>query len=131
MSQTGSRKRGRTNAHRRRRRGLDPMIWIVGTAGVLITLVLIGAWQNGAFARQPELSSVGDTADLLPLSQIGQPLWGGHDMSLIPRETPAPKAAPADGPGPRADIPSASYNFGAIYDTWDVSHVFAIQNTGD
>ena len=51
-------------------------------------------------------------------------------MALIPEQTPAPRVAPADAPLPRLELPSASHSFGRIYSSWDVTHVFAVQNTG-
>jgi hypothetical protein len=51
-------------------------------------------------------------------------------MAMIPEQTPAPRAAPADTPVPRLELPSASHNFGRVYGSWDVTHVFAVQNTG-
>jgi hypothetical protein len=52
-------------------------------------------------------------------------------MALIPEQTPAPREAPSDTPVPHLDVPSADYDFGQIYDAWDVTHTFAVQNTGD
>ena len=51
-------------------------------------------------------------------------------MSIIPEQTPAPRAAPANVPVPRLELPSDSHSFGRVYSSWDVTHVFAVQNTG-
>ena len=51
-------------------------------------------------------------------------------MSMIPEQPPAPRTAPANTPLPRLELPSASHDFGRVYSSWDVTHIFAVQNTG-
>jgi hypothetical protein len=109
---------------------VDPLVWIGGAAGIIVVLLLLGLWQSGAFARPPEPSHSEDVADLLPLAEAGQVLRGGHDMALIPQQTPAPRPAPSDTPVPQLDMPSMSHDCGRIYEVWDVTHTFAVQNTG-
>jgi hypothetical protein len=101
-----------------------------GVVGIVIALFAIGFWRSGAFAKPPPPSRSHDPSDLLPLAEIGSVIRGGHDMAMIPEQTPAPRAAPADTPVPRLELPSASHDFGRIYSSWDVTHVFAVQNTG-
>jgi hypothetical protein len=109
---------------------MDPLIWVGGAAGIIVALLVLSLWQSGAFAKPPEPSRSGDPADLLPLSEAGRRLWGGHDMTLIPEQTPAPQPASTDVSLPRVDMPSASYDFGRVYGQWDVTHTFAVQNSG-
>ncbi len=99
--------------------------------GAVIMLLVLNMWQSGAFAKQPAPSRNEDPTNLLLLAQAGQPLQGGHDMSIIPQQTPAPQPAPPDVPVAQLDLPSVSYDFGQIYEQWDVTHIFAVQNTGD
>ena len=106
------------------------MVWVGGTMGIVIVLFVVGFWRSGAFAKQPPPSRSGDPAELLPLAQAGSAIRGGHDMAMIPEQTPAPRAAPANVPVPRLELPSVSHDFGRIYGSWDVTHVFAVQNTG-
>ncbi|MDY7075627.1 MAG: DUF1573 domain-containing protein [Chloroflexota bacterium] len=114
----------------RRSRGVDPLVWIGVVVGGLIVLLVLNAWQSGAFAKQP-VPSREDMVNLLPLAQAGQPLRGGYDTTMIPQQTPAPQPAPSSVLVPQLDIPSTSHDFGDIYEAWDVTHTFAVQNTGD
>jgi hypothetical protein len=68
--------------------------------------------------------------NMLSLAQAGNAVQGGHDVAMIPEQTPAPRAAPANAPVPRLELPSANHDFGRIYSSWNVTHVFAVQNTG-
>jgi hypothetical protein len=127
MSRSSARKRGR---RRSRQIGMGP--WIIGAAIALIVLLLgIGLWQSGALASAPAPSHDWDQEELPPLAQEGRPLTGGHDMSLIPQQTPAPRPVVEGAPTPRLVLRSASHDFGRIYSNWDVQHVFGIENQGD
>jgi len=126
-----SNRRDRKPGRRRRSRGVDPLVWIGGAAGFIVVLLALNLWQSGAFAKPPEPSHSEDPASLLPLAEAGRSLRGGHDMALIPQQTPAPQPVPAGASTPRLDIPSVSHDFGRIYKAWDVTHIFAVQNTGD
>lgn len=107
-----------------------PWTWIVvGVVGIL-GLVLLNLWRTGAFASPPPPSRSGNPATLLPLTQAGPPLRGGHDPALIPERPPAPQPAPVGQPVPRLDMPEREHDFGRIYARWTVSHIFAVQNTG-
>jgi len=112
-------------------RGAGPLVWIGGVAGIVVALLVLNMWQSGAFAKPPEPARSGDPVDWLPLAETGQPLRGGHDMALIPQQTPAPRPAPSAEPAPRLDMPSTSHDFGRIYEVWDVTHIFAVQNAGE
>ena len=103
---------------RRRTRRTDPLIWLAAIPIAIVAFLVFNAVQSGAFAKAPKPSRSEDPADLLPLAETGQMLRGGHDMALIPEQTPAPRAAPVDAPVPRLDMPSASHNFGQIYAAW-------------
>ncbi len=128
----GANRRSRKSSRRHRRSGgVDPLIWVGGAAGVIVVLLVFNLWQSGAFARPPEPSRSEDPANLLPLAEAGQLLQGGHDMALIPQQTPAPQPAPSDVPVPQLDMPNVSHDFGRIYEQWDVTYIFAMQNTGD
>jgi hypothetical protein len=107
------------------------MAWVGVVVGIIVVLLALNLWQSGAFAKPPAPSRTENLADLLPLAKAGGPLWGGHDMALIPQQTPAPQPVPAGAPVPQLDMPSISQDFGRIYEQWDVTHVFALQNTGD
>ena len=131
MQTVNSTKQNRKAKRRRRPRGVDPLVWMVGAAGIIVILLVLNIWQSGAFAKPPAPSRSEDPTNLLPLVEAGQPLRGGHDMALIPQQTPVPQPAPSVVPVPHLDMPSASHNFGRIYEQWDVTHVFAVQNTGD
>lgn len=127
-----SSRRGRK--YRRRRwpsRGLHPLVWVGGVGGVVIVLFALALWQSGAFVKPPPPSRSEGTEELLPMARAGSPLQGEHDMALIPEQTPAPRPAPTNVPLPRLDLPSVSHDFGDIFSLWDVTHVFAVQNTGD
>ena len=127
-----SNQRGHKSGRRRRRtRGTDPLMWVGGAIGVIIVLLALNLWQSGAFAKPPAPSRSEDAGNLLPLVESGHPLRGGHDMALIPQQTPAPQPVSAGAPVPQLDMPSVSYDFGRIYEQWDVTHTFAVQNTGD
>ena len=119
---------------RRRQRslsGVDSLVWVMGTVGILIALaVVLNLWQSGAFARPPTPSRSEDPSDLLPLAEARRPLRGDHDMALIPQQTPAPRPAPSDVPLARLELPSLSYNFGRSPKKPDLAHIFAVQNTG-
>jgi hypothetical protein len=101
-----------------------------GVVGIVIVLFAVGFWRSGAFAKPPPPSRSHDPAELLPLAQAGSTIRGGHDMAMIPEQTPAPRAGPSNVPVARLELPSASHSFGRIYSSWDVTHVFAVQNTG-
>jgi hypothetical protein len=101
-----------------------------GAVGIVIVLFAFGFWRSGVFAEQPPPSRSEDQADLLPLAHAGSVILGWHDMAIIPEQTPAPRVAPADAPAPRLELPSTNYSFGRIYSSWDVTHLFAVQNTG-
>jgi hypothetical protein len=110
---------------------LKHLIWWAALPIGLIALLVLNAVQSGAFAQTPEPSRGEDPAQLLPLAGAGQPLYGRYDMALIPENPPAPRAAAEDTPVPHLEMPSTSYDFGRIYDAWDVTRTFAVQNTGD
>ena len=123
----------RVRQPKRRRRssgGAGSLVWVSGAVGIVAVLLGFGLWQAGAFAKPSTPSRSDDPAVLLPLAVTGQPLRGGHDMALIPEQTPAPRAALPDEPLPRLDMPSASHDFGRIPSQQDVAHIFAVQNTG-
>lgn len=122
-----SRKR---NRRFRRRQSSHLGKWLVGGVVLVIGLGVLNLWWAGAFANPPPPSRSEDSVELLPLTTAGPPLQGGHDMALIPEQTPAPQPAPEDAPAPRLDMPSVSYDFGRVYSRWDVMHIFAVQNTG-
>ena len=127
----GSNRRSRKSSHRRRSRGVGPLVWVGGAIGIIVVLLVINLWQSGVFARPPAPSRSQAPENLLPLAEASQPLRGGHDMALIPQQTPAPQPAPPDVAAPRLDMPSVSHDFGRISGRPDVAHVFAVQNTGD
>lgn len=110
---------------------MSSLVWLVGLPLLALVLLVFNVLQSGVFASPPEPSRGEDPANLLPLTEAGRPLWGGHDMSLVPERIPTPRDAPADTPVPRLDMPNSSYDFGEIYEAWDVTHTFAVQNTGD
>jgi hypothetical protein len=126
-----SKRKSSRKSRRRRERRVDPLVWLAAIPVTIVAFLVFNAVQSGAFAKAPEPSRSEDPADLLPLAQAGQSLSGGHDMSLIPEQTPAPREVTAGITVPRLDMPSASHDFGQIYDAWDVTHTFAVQNTGD
>ena len=128
-----SRATGKSKSRRRRRSsgGVDPLVWIVAIIVAIVALLVVNTWQSGAFAKPPGPSRSADPVDLLPLADAGVMLRGGHNMALIPQQTPAPRAVPAGASAPQLSIPSADHDFGEVYAQWDVTHVFAIQNTGD
>ena len=126
-----SRKSTRNKFRRRRSsRGVHPLVWIGGTVGVVVVLFALAFWQSGAFVEAPPPSRSDDPAELPPLAQAGDTLVGGHDMARIPEQTPAPRPAPADEPVSHLAMPSASHDFGRVYSHWDVTHIFAVENTG-
>ena len=120
----------RSRRRRRRSRGVHPLLWMGGVVGIVVVLFAIGFWRSGAFAKPPPPSRSHDPTDLLPLADAGSVIRGGHDMAMIPEQTPAPRAVPADASVPYLELPTTSHNFGRIYSSWDVTHVFAVQNTG-
>ena len=120
----------RSRRRQRRSRGVHPLVWMGGIVGIVIVLFAVGFWRSGAFAKQPPPSRSKDPTQLLPLAQAGSTIRGEHDMAMIPEQTPAPRAAPSNVPVARLELPSESHNFGRIYSSWDVTHVFAVQNTG-
>jgi hypothetical protein len=107
-------------------------VWILGGSVFILAFgVFFTLWQSGALVGPVEPSRNEDPADLLPLAETGNTLYGEHDMELIPEQTPAPSAAPAGEPVPRVEIPSPVHDFGRIPSRRDVAHVFAVQNTGN
>ena len=127
-----SARRSRKSSRRRRSSGgVDPLVWVGGAAGVIVILLVFNLWQSGALAKPPVPSRSEDLANLLPMAAAERPLRGSHDMALIPQQTPTPRSAPSDVPVAHLDMPSASHDFGRIYEQWDVTHIFAVQNTGD
>jgi hypothetical protein len=106
--------------------------WVIGAAiGLIVLLLGIGLWQSGAFASAPPPSHDWGEGDLPPPAKDGRALVGGHDMSLIPEQTPAPRPVIEGAPTPKLVLRSASHDFGRIYSNWDVEHVFGIENQGD
>jgi hypothetical protein len=99
--------------------------------GLVVILFAVSLWRSGAFVKPPPPSRSEDAADLSPLAQAGRPIQGGHDMALIPEQTPAPQSVAPGIQVPRLDLPSMGHDFGRIYSSWDVTHVFAVQNVGD
>ena len=126
-----SKRKSNGKLRRRRSRRVDPLIWLAAIPIAIVAFLVFNVVQSGAFTTAPEPSRSEDPANLLPLAEAGQPLHGGYDMALIPEQTPAPREAPADTPVPHLDMPSANYDFGQIYAAWDMTHIFAVQNTGD
>ena len=123
--------RAQLSASRRRRsRKGRPMLWLAGITTVVLVLVFLSLRQSGALAKPAPPSRTEDPAALLPLAQAVRPLNGGHDMTRIPAQTPAPQAAPAGVAVPDLQIPSASYDWGIIPKSPPVTHIFAVQNTG-
>lgn len=122
-----ARRRGR---RRKSSSGVNPLVWLGGILGIVVILVAYNLLQGGVLADPPSPSRSEEIADLLPLAPATRPLEGGHDMALIPRQTPAPQPASEGMTGPNLDLPSASYDFGRIAARPDVAHVFAVQNTG-
>jgi hypothetical protein len=122
----------RSSSRRRKRsRRVQPVaLMIGGTVGLIVLLLAISLWQSGAFADPPSASGDGDAANVLPLTQAGRPLQGGHDMALIPKQTPAPRTVAEGVAAPRLNLPGLAHDFGRIYADWDVTHVFAIENRG-
>lgn len=124
-------RRGRKAANRRRASGgVNPLIWLGGILAIVVVLVAINFLFTGVLAEPPVASRSEDPADLLPLAERNRPLRGGHDMDLIPQQTPAPRPAPEGVALPVLDLPVASHDFGRIPGRPDVAHVFAVQNTG-
>ncbi|HSJ55293.1 MAG TPA: DUF1573 domain-containing protein [Anaerolineae bacterium] len=121
-------------SRKRRRRsspgGANPLVWFGGILGVVVVLVSVNLVQSGALAEPPLASRSEAAGDLLPLVEAKRPLKGGHDMRLIPQQTPVPQPAPADVAVARLDLPSASHDFGLLPKRPNVAHVSAVQNTG-
>ena len=120
----------RKPGYRRQSSGVDPLVWVGAVAGIIVVLLVFNVWQSGAFARPPVPSRGEEPTDLLPLAEANRPLRGGHDMALIPQQTPAPRFAPPDVPVPQLDMSDVSHDFGRIPKRRDVVHIFAAQNTG-
>lgn len=120
------------SASRRRRQsgGVNPLVWLGGVLAIVVVLVAINFLQSGVFAEPPAPSRSEEPAELLPLADRKRPLKGGHDMALIPQQTPAPQPAPQGVMVPRLDLPTTSHDFGLIPKRPDVAHVFAVQNIG-
>jgi len=119
-------RRGRRSSRRR-----DPLVWLAIVPVAIVVVLVLNAWQSGAFAAAPDPSRVGDPESLPPLAKAGRVLHGGYNRTLVPQQTPAPQAAPADGPAPLIEMPARSHDFGRIYERWDVTHVFVVENSGD
>lgn len=96
----------------------------------VVVLFVLSLWRAGGFVKPPAPSRSEDPAGLLPLVQAGNLLRAGHDMALIPEQTPAPRPAPLDVPLPGLHLPRNSHDFGRVFSSWDVTHIFAMQNTG-
>ena len=124
------RRRRRLGRRKRSSRGIHPLVWVGGALGAVVILVIVGLLKPDVVAETTTSRSE-DPADLLPLAESGRPLQGGHDMALIPQQTPAPRQAPANVSLPRLDMPSTSHGFGRIPKRPQVAHVFAVQNSGD
>lgn len=111
---------------------ISPAVWIVGGSVFILAFgVSFSLWQAGAVAGPVELSRSEGPGELLPLAETGSPLYGEHDMELIPQQTPAPSSAPLDEPTPQVDIPNTQHDFGRVPSRRDVAHVFEIQNMGN
>ena len=129
---SGSASKRKSRRGRNSRRGRSSsLLWIVAIPLALVGVLVLNAWQSGAFAAAPDASRVGDPASLPPLAEAGSVLRGGHDMALIPERTPTPQAAPVAAPTPLFAMTVRSHDFGQIYESWDVTHVFVIENNGD
>ena len=126
-----SRSKGNVRRGRRSSSSLDPVVWIAAVPVAIIAVLLFSAWQSGAFAKAPEPSRSGDPASLQPLADAGRVLRGGYNVALKPERTPAPQPAPVAVAVARLHAPTLSHDFGRIYERWDVTHIFAVQNTGD
>ena len=123
----------RSRGARRRRRpssGVNPLVWAGGILGIVVVLAGFIFLQRGALANPPAPSRSEEPADLLPLAAAKRPLKGGHDMQIIPKQTPAPQVAPEGVALAELDLPSTDHDFGRIPKRPDVAHVYAVQNTG-
>jgi hypothetical protein len=127
-----SRKRNKKAArrHRRKSSGLNPLVWLGGILGIILVLVAFNMLRSGVLAEPSDASRSEELGSLLPLAERKQPLKGGHDMALIPQQTPAPQPAPEGVALPKLDLPAFDHNFGSIPGRPDVAHVFSVQNTG-
>jgi len=123
-------RRARVTSRRRASRGLHPLVLVAIAVGVVGSILGINLWRSGAFVRAPAPSRDESPAGV-PLSQAGSLIEGGHDMSLLPAQTPAPRQVAPGQPVPRLTLSSVVHDFGRIYSSWDVTHVFVVQNTGD
>ena len=121
------RKRRSGRAWTRKPAHLRSVVVVTVVVGALLALAL---WQSGVFAQAPEPSRDASLDASAPLASAGSPLWGGHDMALIPERTPAPQRAPADQPVARIGLSSPGHDFGAIQSSWNVTHIFSIHNLG-
>lgn len=127
QSRTLSRQRGHKSQRKQKE---SPWRWIAVGVVVILGLGLFNLWRTGAFASPPPPSRSGDPGTLLPLAQAGPPVRAGHDPALIPETPPTPQPAPTGFPAPRLEMPEYSHDFGRVYARWEVSHIFAVQNTG-
>ena len=130
LHRTRSDHRRRSSRRRRRSsRGIHPLVWVGGALGVVVILVIVSLLKPDVVAETTTSRSE-NPADLLPLAEPVRPLQGGHDVALIPQQTPAPRQAPANVSLPRLDMPSTGHGFGRIPKRLNVAHVFAVQNSG-
>jgi hypothetical protein len=110
---------------------VNPLLIIGGTVGLVLVLFGVSLARSGVFRKAPPPSRSEDPATLQPLAQAGRTIRGGHDMRLIPEQPPMPRSVPAGASAPSLDLPSASYDFGLVYSSWNLVHTFAVQNRGE
>jgi len=92
-----------------------PAAWIIGGSVFILAFgIFFSMWQSRALAGPVEPSRNEDPTSLLPLAETGSPLYGEHDMELIPQQTPTPSSAPLDEPTPLVDIPNTQHDFGRV-----------------
>jgi hypothetical protein len=107
------------------------LLYIVVAFAVLV-LVLIAAlsWLGNGNRVAVAPSALAD-ADLLPLAEPVNPMYGFHDMANMPNLHPATRTVPATAPQPNLDAPLARWDWGTIPARPPVSQNFPIQNLGD
>ncbi|HSJ56330.1 MAG TPA: DUF1573 domain-containing protein [Anaerolineae bacterium] len=110
--------------------GANPLVWFGAILTIVVVLVGLNLWQTVS-AEPPVTTRSEDVTALLPLAPERRPLTGGHDMTRLPRQTPAPQPVPEGAVLPAVDLPSAVYDFGRIPPDPEVAHVFAVQNRGE
>jgi hypothetical protein len=101
------------------------------TVLVVLAIVALSVISNQPRTDVPPAAAAVLEAELLPLAEPIDPIYGFHDMPNIPQSMPQGRTVPTGTPQPNVDLPLMRWDWGTIPARPPVSQTFPIQNKGD